>query len=92
MTFKKLICICLLFFLVGCAPPRYPHQFKTGDMVRVKIDGSIGMVINTYTYYDLLDVRVSALSGDSPLLGGTITTNVYSLETFHEYELEGVSL
>jgi hypothetical protein len=53
------LCIALL---LGCSN-EYPHRFKHGDRVKMKLDGQCGMIIGVFTYSAAVEVRIPKRDG-----------------------------
>ena len=87
----KIIAVALLVMACGCAP-EYPHRYKKGDMVRMKIDGREGMVMSAFAHHGTLSVRFAGdkTTGHVGLLGGTVSQSKspYSVIYVKDWELE----
>lgn len=87
--FVTCVAICLML-IVGAAcsgDDPYPHKYKPGDIVCMKLDGAKAMVLNVYLNHAGMDIRVgSALTG-----GGLIseaTVKPYARIFVTEFEVE----
>jgi hypothetical protein len=90
---KKLILIVVLALFLGGCFEGIPHKFKSGDCVKMKIDGRTGMVVRVWSNRRFVQVRFAAdtaITTDS-FLGGEhdVKRAPYTTLLVGEFELTG---
>lgn len=91
----KWLAIILVLSALGCSrTEEYPHRFKQGDRVSMKLDGRIGIVFSVSKYWDGVDVRFAGdnTTAHTGILGGSVKmgTIPYSVITVRDWELNPV--